>query len=591
MRVSIWASEIKDQARQMTESAASLRRECRFTEAGEGLDDALRRHPHDRGLLFERVELHRARRELDAALSAVDAVLAEDAAQGLTRDNAHEQHLVCKALLQLERRDLDGAGETISLGEARFPDSLRVRGARGWLQFHQHLYGDALQTFESILRSPSGERHESALQGRIAAHRARGQLTLARRAAEEASTLLPDSPGIRAEHGWIEMASGNYPSAREHFDAVCRLIPNDPLAIVNAAWAWRAGLEKDLDRARSLCDRALRLDPRCAQAYACRGVIASQGHDVVGAEADLRHSLRLNPLSGTHADLAALLIQEERFDEAAQELQHALALNADDPAARLQQGSLYLRTGRASEALREYRRAVALNPGDPEAHAALAVALMETGRRGDAEAFLRASLGALSHSGRWKLHLLLCQLLTQQGDDTGDPRFYRDALGQAGRAMNLESLHAAPYFHAGIVRYKLEDYAGARKSFERCLEQDPQHAEALLHLQRLRQLGRELERSRVGKGESRVLAGIFLGGVVAVWVLHVGRPDAVGSSVLMGMSTLLLGLVVASLVLPWLTHLKFTGFELELASPRARDALASGPRGDIGFHGPAQALA
>ncbi|HEX6909996.1 MAG TPA: tetratricopeptide repeat protein [Longimicrobium sp.] len=572
------------------ESAAALRRQSRFTEAGERLDDALRRHPHDRGLLFERVELHQARRELDAALSAVDAVLAEDAAQG-ARDDAHQRHLVRKALLQLERGDRDGARETVDLAEARFPGSIEVRSARGWLQFHQHAYGDALETFESILRSPSGERCESALQGRIAAHRSRGQLALARRAAEEASTLLPDSPGIHAEHGWIEMASGNYVSAREHFDAVCRLIPRDPLAIVNAAWSWRAGLARNLDRAESLCNEALRLEPRCAQAYACRGVIAAERQDVIGAEADLRHSLRLKPLSGTHADLAALLIQEERFDDAARELEQALALNPDDPAARLQQGSLYLRTGRASEALREYRRALALNPGDPEAHAALAVALMESGRGGDAESFLRASLGSLSHSGRWKLHLLLCQLLTQQGDDTCDPRFYRDALEQAGRAMNLESLHAAPHFHAGIVRYKLEDYPGALKSFNRCLAQDPQHAGALLHAQRLRLLiRRELERSRIGKGESWGLAAIFLACLVAVWVLHVARPDAVGSSVLMGMSTLLLGLVVASLVLPWLTHLKFTGFEVELTSPPARDSLASGPRGDIGFAGPGQAL-
>jgi hypothetical protein len=44
-----------------------------------------------------------------------------------------------------------------------------------------------------------------------------------------------------------------------------------------------------------------------------------------------------------------------------------------------------------------------------------------------------------------------------------------------------------------------------------------------------------------------------------------------------------LGLVVVSILLPSLSKLKLTGLEAELSQPTAKEALASGPKGEIGF--------
>jgi hypothetical protein len=148
MRGSTTAAEIEGEARERVEPADSARREPRFTPAAQPLDDALRQRPHDRSLRFEAVELHPARRELDAAISAVDEVLAEDAAQGHTRDDAHERHLAGKALMQLERRDPEGASGTIHLAEAPFPGSLpgtRRSGPRGDIGFPPARAGPGLK--------------------------------------------------------------------------------------------------------------------------------------------------------------------------------------------------------------------------------------------------------------------------------------------------------------------------------------------------------------------------------------------------------------------------------------------------------------
>ncbi|HEU0077671.1 MAG TPA: tetratricopeptide repeat protein, partial [Longimicrobiaceae bacterium] len=373
--------------------------------------------------------------------------------------------------------------------------------------------------------------------------------------------------------------------ARSEFERLLKQT-NDPRTHVNVAWTYLYGPPKDLAAAETECRRALDLNPSSAEALGCLGVSAARRREPYQAEHHLRRSLELRPSSRTHADLAEVLIQDERYDEAGKEIEEALKIDPGDAHAHAQKGNLLLQRELPDQALPEFRRAVSLDPSDPDVHAALAAALMELGRDDDAEKVLRAALRKGGWAGRWKLHLLLCQRLTRLGDDTGEKDHYRDALGEANRAIHAVPHHPAPHYHAGVVRFKLEDYPGALGSFRRCTELDPDDGDAILGAGKVRGvLRRERDRSRVSRAESWGLALLFSIMLVVLWVLRV-RTDKVDSNVFLTLNILLPGLLIASRMLPWLTHFRFTGLEVELSAPPAKDLLVTGPRGEVGFSRP-----
>jgi tetratricopeptide (TPR) repeat protein len=73
--------------------------------------------------------------------------------------------------------------------------------------------------------------------------------------AEKRLKVKPDDPVALATRGNIYIELGDYEDALMDHDAVLALL--DQGALVNACWA-RALANKDLDRARDYCDRAVR---------------------------------------------------------------------------------------------------------------------------------------------------------------------------------------------------------------------------------------------------------------------------------------------------------------------------------------------
>ncbi len=553
---------------------AALRKKGEFTAASKLLARALTTHKTQVGLLCEQMWLHVEQKQYDAAIDAADTVLqADDREQGIA---------VWKIFLLRYQRRFDAAASAIQQAKAQFPNSAAIEAELGWLRFHQRRYEQAMQVFQELVRrDPS---NESAVQGYVASLRMQGRYGEANRLATRSLRKLKNSPGIQSERAWIAFAQGDYRQAEADFAKVVELLRDDPCSYVNLAWSL---VRQETDAARAdaaeLCRKALGLEPRLAPALGCLGIIAFKEGRMRDAEAHFLESIDADPLRGHYTDLGALYIQMGRYDEGETVLAKAIANDYDDAYAHVQMGNLHLQRQQVHEAIRESRLATMIDGNDPDGFKALAIALMEGGELVEAEKVLRSSLKRLDRTKRWELHLTLCRLLTRIGDETDDRQFYEEALKEVTSAIQVHPNSPAPYFHGGIVRYKLEDYRGALKYFRRCRKEDDLYLEAELNAKRIRSLLRREQRlSRSTFLAGALLGVIFLAQLVGLWILFL-VTDQITETMLTVLVPILLGLMVVAVLLPWLSRLKITGLEAELSEPRPRESLASGPKGAIGF--------
>ena len=132
-------------------------------------------------------------------------------------------------------------------------------------------------------------------------------------------------------------------------------------------------VDEGFGKARKEVEKALELDPNLAAAYLFRsGIRIVYDWDWNGADSDCRRALELEPgnasvLRGA-ARLAATL---GRFDQAIGLERRALELDPLPTAAHFNLGLHFLYAGRWQEAESSFRKALELNPQDPNAHCSL----------------------------------------------------------------------------------------------------------------------------------------------------------------------------------------------------------------------------
>jgi len=157
------------------------------------------------------------------------------------------------------------------------------------------------------------------------------------------------------------------------FETALGIEPDYARALAGLAdtYALRVGLVssgEDLEKARGYVERALEVDPACAEAHATRGYILEKNGDMEGAEAELLKAIELNPNDAqAQAWYADLLTNTGRYKEAC--ARSEVALELDPLSATVNQTyawSLH-EAGRLVEAVQQYERVVDLNPALDEA--------------------------------------------------------------------------------------------------------------------------------------------------------------------------------------------------------------------------------
>jgi len=167
---------------------------------------------------------------------------------------------------------------------------------------------------------------------------------------------------------------------KRQFDAL------NMLAIVNAQ-------RRNYDEAVRLIERALRVNPRSAQAYVNLGRVQYEMGAPQRAAASYAKAIAIDPEFGlAHSNFAALLRTLGRLEEALDHCDRALASHAGNVEALNNRGGVLFDLGRYGEALMSYDMALALAPGMAEAWIGRGNACMALARPAEAlAAFHRAA--------------------------------------------------------------------------------------------------------------------------------------------------------------------------------------------------------
>ena len=156
-----------------------------------------------------------------------------------------------------------------------------------------------------------------------------------------------------------------------HLEEATARDPNYALAYASMAYAYTdigVGVAGSLPPdeafrlAKDTAARALELDPELAEAHAVLGHLKYVcDYDWVGAEAELKRAIELNPNSGDTFDIYGLLLSsQERYDEAVEAQQRAHEL--DPLAHRMDIVTTFLRMGRYDDALRRVTKIIEVEP-------------------------------------------------------------------------------------------------------------------------------------------------------------------------------------------------------------------------------------
>ena len=216
--------------------------------------------------------------------------------------------------------------------------------------------------------------------------------------------------------------------------------------------------------ARQDAERAIALDPECAEAYTALGVVRFQfDHDWGGAEEAFRRAIELNPrYPPAHHQFADLLKALGRFEEALLEIRSALDLDPLSLPINTGVGHVLYLARRYAEAIEQYRRTLELDPSFVLAHLWFGRPYLEQGRFAEAIAEVER---AVELSGRSTITLaVLAHAYASAGRRGAARRLLRELLTRARTAY-------VPSYWIGLVYVGLGDAATAFRWLDRALEE------------------------------------------------------------------------------------------------------------------------
>lgn len=208
-----------------------------------------------------------------------------------------------------------------------------------------------------------------------------------------------------------------------------------------------------------------------------RSLAWSAGGNWKKAEEEQREVLKLAPDDGlTHAELARLLLEQERWDDALKHAREAVRLSPTSALAQFYLGRTLHLTFDPRGAAAAFARALVLSPGEVEPQLALAQVQDAGGRPEEAEATLRAALaGAASHPG---VLYRLGALLVRQKREADGLKLLSQAAELALSDPGLSNIALAYARTLDTARKNKE----AEDAYRQVVRVDPENAHARYYL-------------------------------------------------------------------------------------------------------------
>jgi tetratricopeptide (TPR) repeat protein len=199
-------------------------------------------------------------------------------------------------------------------------------------------------------------------------------------AAQAGPQIAADRYTYLAALGWSVLAGGLLVAGARRLAP--RLLATTPIVIVLAfLTAMQAATWRD---PRTLWGRVVAIEPTHAFALKSLGDAARLDGDIDGAIAWYGRSIAIRLYPDAETNLAALLAQRGRVDEAIAHYRAAIRADPGYAFAYTSYGVLLANSGRTDEAIAAHRQALAVSPGLMEAHANLANVLQTIGRSDEA---------------------------------------------------------------------------------------------------------------------------------------------------------------------------------------------------------------
>jgi TolB-like protein/Tfp pilus assembly protein PilF len=243
-------------------------------------------------------------------------------------------------------------------------------------------------------RSVAPEVYESYLKGEYALNQSNSKSDMERSVGffEEAirrdPTFAPGYVGLADAYGALgSVHAGGLPAETRPkvIAATRKALELDP-TIANAHVLLAGTLQEEWKwtEAEAEYNRALELSPNSAQAHAGFALWLLCHGRTDEAVAWARRGRELDPLSESNENIAWILFQSHRFDEAIQETRSRLEVRPDDAPAMIDLGFALVANNQPADAIPVLEKAIALSGGSPAATGVLIRAYAHAGRRSDA---------------------------------------------------------------------------------------------------------------------------------------------------------------------------------------------------------------
>ena len=246
--------------------------------------------------------------------------------------------------------------------------------------------------------------------------------------------------------------------------------------------------EGQVAQAEALVRVLLEREPRDARALHALGLIRRDSGDAVDGERLLAQSIELEPANvDFRANMANFLRRLGRLNDAEREFRAALALDPQHRGARYGLARALNDQGQYAAAEAECRALIAAQPAEPRGWTALALTLRDQNRWAEAEAAYRQAIAVDPRFAT--AHHNLAALLTQM-------ERAEEALAALERAQGLGLSGFEEAFTRGRALTQLYRMEEAEQAYLRAIALNPRHADAQLHLARLRYLRSDPEFAR-----------------------------------------------------------------------------------------------
>jgi tetratricopeptide (TPR) repeat protein len=265
------------------------------------------------------------------------------------------------------------------------------------------------------------------------------------------------------KHSYSQSPSGKYPESATRSDA------DSAATEVMFTEALNAHQSGHLPEAQAAYHRILKRLPAHAPALHFLGVSHGQTGDFAEAERLIRQSIRIRELPEYFSNLALVLNQQGKRDEAITAYREALKRDPGNASISGNLGDLLIAAARYAEAERVCRDVVALQPDDAEAHFKLGVVLAELKRPEDAIKAYRKALA---------LRPAYPEAYNNLGTLLVARHCHADAEDAYRRALRLQPGTAAVHCNLGRLLQDTARHAEAEAAYRQALDLQPEFAGA-----------------------------------------------------------------------------------------------------------------